>query len=356
MSRTGRLGTAALASMFFLAACTAEQATPSQTPEGGSSGPGPSASREPVAVETVPVTFTAVRDPQNATQISIADNAGFFEEEGVDVTVEWVTSFSDLYAPAGAGEIDFTTTSTNNGLKFNQQNIPMSYVAMLTNIAGGQGVVINREMVSSPEDLQNVPIGMSAGATVELAIRNFAEEYGLDFDAIEFVNLQPPDQLAEFSAGNIGAIAAWQPWLHRAVDEFGGTLYFTGNESFIPGDEGGESWLSLPSGVLASDRLIAEEPDTVQAVVNALVRANQLAIEDPDRAAELIAEDMKVDVETMKRLMPFNVYTSAIDDATIEGMQGIQQFLLDTGVLKPEEEVDVEEMIDRRFLEAALGN
>jgi len=103
-----------------------------------------------LAAQIEKVNFWAVRDPQNSSQLALANRLGYFKEAGLEVQINWVTSFSDLYAPAGAEQIDFTVSSVNNGLRWNNDNIPMKYMAILTNIAGGQGVAINPSVVKKP--------------------------------------------------------------------------------------------------------------------------------------------------------------------------------------------------------------
>jgi len=280
------------------------------------------------------VNIFAVRDPQNSTQVALADRLGYFTEQGLDVEVNWVTAFSDLYAPAGAGQIDFTVTSVNNGLKWHEDDLPMRYLTILTNIAGGQGVAVNPAKVKAPEDFEKIKIGMAAGSTVELAIRNFAKAYRLDFAKLQFVNLQPPDQLAALSSDEVQAIAVWEPWLTRAVSEFDAKLYFTGRKSYIPGHEGDVDWLTLPSGVLANTRLLKDRPDAARAMLTALLKAERFVTDNPKEAARTVAPLLKVAPELMEKLLPTSTYSAVLDNAVIDGINRIEDFLQLSNKLK----------------------
>jgi len=296
------------------------------------------------------VTAWAVRDPQNSSQVSLASRLGYFADAGLEVELRWVTSFSDLYAPAGAGQIDFTVTSVNNGLRWHQDNIPMTYIAIMTDIAGGQGVAINPNAVKRAADFLNIKIGMAAGSTVELALRNFARAYNLDYGKFQFVNLQPPDQLSAFSSGQIGALAFWQPWLHRAVTEFNAKLYFTGKKSYVDGPVKDVNWLTLPSGVLANKRLIQEKPQVVRAFLSALLKAEKFVNEQPQRAAAEMSRDLRVSAPVMEALLPSNVYSAVIDQSVLEGIDRIEDFLIATRRLR--QRVDPLSIIDTSFLRA----
>ncbi|MCC7425293.1 MAG: ABC transporter substrate-binding protein [Alphaproteobacteria bacterium] len=296
------------------------------------------------------VTAWAVRDPQNSTQVSLASRLGYFAAEGLEVDLRWVTSFSDLYAPAGAGQVDFTVTSVNNGLRWHQDNIPMSYIALMTDIAGGQGVAIDPAAVKSPADFPNVKIGMASGSTVELALRNFARAYNLDFSKFQFINLQPPDQLSAFSSKQIQVLAFWQPWLHRAVNEFSARMYFSGRKSYIDGAPKDVDWLTLPSGVLANKRLIDEKPEVVRAFLSALLKAQKFVNEQPQRAAAELARDMRVTPAVMEALLPTNVYSATLDQSVLTGIDKIQDFLIASRRLRAR--VDSLSIINTTFLRA----
>jgi NitT/TauT family transport system substrate-binding protein len=191
---------------------------------------------------------------------------------------------------------------------------------------------------------------MSTGASAELVIRQFAKTHNVDVRKIQFVNLQAPDQLSAFSNGQVQAIAVWQPWLYRAVNEFGAKMYFTGRQSFIPGAEGQVRWLYLPSGVLVNTKLVKERPHAVKAMLTALLKAQTYIAEQPKRAASIIAADMKVTPEVMEGLFPSNPnhYTAVLDQSVLEGFNTIQDALIAQKILKSK--VEMLSLFDLRFL------
>ncbi len=287
------------------------------------------------AIAAEKISFWVVRDPQNATQIALANRLGYFKDAGLDVDLRWVTTFTDLYAPVGAESVDFTVTTFNNALKWHQDNVPMRYIAIVTDIAGGQGVAINPTAVKQPSDFEKIKIAMSTGASVEDAIREFCKVHNVDFAKLQFVNLQAPDQLSALANGQVQAIAVWQPWLYRATTEFGAKMYFTGRESFIPGASGKVPWLFLPSGVLASTKILKERPQAAQAVIKAVLRAQAFLLEQPDKAAGIIAGDLKVS----QAMVPYNTYTSTIDDAVKGGFTAVQDDMIRQKILRSKTEM-----------------
>ncbi len=113
---------------------------------------------------------------------------------------------------------------------------------------------------------------MAAGSGVAIAIRNMAKQYGVDYGKLTFVNLQPPDQAPALARGDIDAMAVWQPWA-LAGTSLGGKIYFTGNRSYIDGAPKPVNWMYLDAGLNVPAAYLAKNPNTVKAVMRALIKA-----------------------------------------------------------------------------------
>ena len=61
--------------------------------------------------ELIPVTIYGVTDPQEAAQLIIAKDKGYFEEEGLDVTNVLIESSADLPAYIASGEAPISAES-----------------------------------------------------------------------------------------------------------------------------------------------------------------------------------------------------------------------------------------------------
>ena len=59
------------------------------------------------APEVKQVEIWAVKDPQEAAQIALADALGYYKEEGLDATVKWIVSGTDMPSLAASGQVNF---------------------------------------------------------------------------------------------------------------------------------------------------------------------------------------------------------------------------------------------------------
>ena len=83
--------------------------------------------------------------------------------------------------------------------------------------------------------------------------------------------------------------------MFNAVKQAGGKVYFTGNRSFIPGKEGQVDWLLVHAGVVASGKMVKDNPNTLKAVLRALKRATATINTNRDAAVKIVAAQMKMD-------------------------------------------------------------
>src|SRR5436309_11573379 len=165
-----------------------------------------------------------VADPQMSAQFAVADQLGYFKEQGIKVNVHWYIAGTDLPSMWGAGNVQLGTATATMVVPIAASGQAIYNIAPQSDIGGVQQVVLGKkaqEIVKSPKDLEKLKIGMPKGASVTMAIQHMAQANGVDFNRIQFVNLSPPDAITALANGDIDAMAAWAPWTFRAVKEAG---------------------------------------------------------------------------------------------------------------------------------------
>ncbi len=271
-----------------------------------------------------------VRDPQMSAQFAVADQMGFFKAEGVKVNPRWYINGPDLPSMWGAGNIHIATATATMVIPIAASGQPIFNIAPQSDIAGTQQIILGKkaqQIVHSPKDFEKLKIGMPKGASVTMAIENMANATGIDFAKIQFVNLAPPDAITALAKGDIDAMAAWAPWVFNAVKQAGGKVYYTGSKSYIPGKEGDVDWLLVHAGVVASGKMIKENPNTLKAILRALDKATGAINANRDAAVKIVAREMKMDEATARDIMALNQYSMEMNDKVYRGMGAFVDFL-----------------------------
>jgi NitT/TauT family transport system substrate-binding protein len=280
--------------------------------------------------EVTEVEAWLVRDPQMSAQFAVADQMGYFKEEGLKVNPRWYIAGTDLPSMWGAGNIHLGTATATMVIPIAAAGQGIYSIAPQTDVAGTQQIVLGKkaqEIVRTPKDLEKIKIGMPKGASVTMAIQAMAKDTGVDFNKIQFVNLAPPDSVTALAKGDIDAMAGWAPWVFNAVKQGGGKVYFTGNQSYIPGKEGQVDWLLVHAGVVASAKMVKENPNTLKAVLRALNKATATINANREGSVKIVAAQMKMDEALARDIMALNVYSMEMNDKIYRGMGDFVEFL-----------------------------
>ncbi len=271
-----------------------------------------------------------VRDAQMSSQFAVADQLGYFKAEGIKVNPRWYIAGTDLPSMWGAGNIHLGTATATMVVPIAAAGQTIYNIAPQSDIAGTQQIVLGKkgqEIVRSPKDFEKIKIGMPKGASVTMAIQAMARDHGIDFTKLQFVNLSPPDAVTALAKGDIDAMAAWAPWVFNAVKQAGGKVYFTGNRSFIPGKEGQVDWLHVHAGVVASGKMLKDNPNALKAVLRALRKATDSINKDREGAVKIVAREMKTDEALTRDIMALNIYSMEMNEKIHRGMNEFVDFL-----------------------------
>ena len=276
-------------------------------------------------LEMTEVDAWLVRDPQMSSQFAVADQMGYFKAEGLKINPRWYIAGTDLPSMWGAGNIHLGTATATMVVPIAASGQAIYNIAPQSDIAGAQQIILGKrgqEIVRSPKDLEKIKIGMPKGASVTMALQAMAKDTGVDFSKLQFVNLAPPDCVTALAKGDIDAMAGWAPWVFNAVKQAGGKFYFSGNKSAIPGKEGQVDWILVHAGVVASGKMLKENPNTLKAVLRALEKATDTINTNREAAVKIVAREMKLD-EALAR----DIYSMETNDKIVRGMGDFIDFL-----------------------------
>ncbi|MDF0602108.1 ABC transporter substrate-binding protein [Psychromarinibacter sp. C21-152] len=302
------------------------------------------------APEVTSVEIISVRDPQHSGQLALALEYGFFEDEGLDVSPNYTVNGPDLPSLAASGRVKVLFAAMEQVASLRLRDLDFRWVMKLSDISNTQGVVVgNNSGIEAPADLEGKRIGMYAGASVELAIENMCEEYGVDFSSLEFVNMEPPEQAIALMQGDIDVMACWEPYVTNAARS-GGRLYFTGSKSYIetPEDPTDVNWLYLATGLTTSGDFLAEAPNTLKAMMRAMMRANEIIINDPAAAVDPIAKGLGIPTDGLEGILRANDYRPDLDQRLATGYPDYIHWAVERGFLN--EFVPLDEIVDTSLL------
>jgi len=287
-------------------------------------------------LETVDVTLVGVRDAQISSQQIIADKLGYFKEEGLNVTSQLIESGPDIGPMVAGGSAPVSIQTNFMDIILKSTDIPVKIIAPLAQIAGTQAVVGSSKLeLNSAKDLEGKTIGIPSGADVVIAINNMAEELGVDASKIKYVNLAPSDAVVALEKGYIDAIAAWEPFITKAI-QGGGKFLFSGTQSELPDKQSAVNWMSGHTSIQVTDDFLAKNPNTLKAILRSLKKATDYINDNREEAIKILAPELHLTEAELTEIMSRNVYSMEVDDTYVNGSNGsaVGEYLLSVGNIK----------------------
>jgi NitT/TauT family transport system substrate-binding protein len=290
----------------------------------------------------------------------LAEDQGYFREQGLTVEMTPFDSAARMVAPLGAGQLDAGGGAHSAGM-FNAvaRGIGLKLVADKGSSPPGFGVqalLFRRDLADSgqlrsPADLRGRRVAVSArGATSEVTLGYWLRPHGLTVDDVDVVELGFGEHASALAGGSIDAAVSLEPFITRILDAGIATLYER-NDTLVPGQQLGEVIYStqfateraevarrfmvayLQAVRFYNDAVVRGDPAKRQAVVATLIR--HTAVREPSLYDRMV--------------MPGLDPNGRMNVASI---REDQEFWLARGLQQTR--INVDEVVDHRFADAAV--
>lgn len=269
-------------------------------------------------------------DPQISGQQIIAQEKGFFKEEGLDVDLQLLTDPSVSTTMVAANEAQFYSISNYQAINLVDKGSEVCLLAPVVDAGNTQCVVGGPKLeINSAKDLEGKKMGYTDGAGVIVAVKAMCDDLGVDFNKINLVNLQASDMLASLESGDIDFFAAWEPWGIKAED-FGGKYLFTGTKSYLPENKGDVNYLNFEVCIDVSKSFLKENPEACESYVKAMIKATDYINNNLEEAAEIIGKKIDIDTKTCISIMEKNVYKVQYDQTFKDSCDSLAKYMLDS--------------------------
>lgn len=155
-----------------------------------------------------------VRLAQNQAPISgisiIAKAKGFFEANGLDVTVSNFTTGKQCLDTVVGGGADIATTAESPTTAAAMAKTPIAFLAR-TEYSDLKTLVATAAEVKTPADLRGKRIAYTAGTGSEVYTWTLLRSAKLGMSDVDLVSLRPQEMAPALAAGSIDAYDTWEP-------------------------------------------------------------------------------------------------------------------------------------------------
>ena len=268
-----------------LAACGGGETT--STPSGNTGTP--AGNSETPTVETVDINVGYMPNYGGLWSLMTAKEKGFFEEEGLNVTMTQFEDGPTIIAAMENGSVNFGYIGQGAHKLCVQGNatiIALSHISNGDALIGGPGI-------STVEDLKGKVVAYSSGTSSEDILRNALAAHNMTMDDIQAMDMDAPSIVTAMMSGGVDACATWSPNSLTILEGMEGTTKLADNMTFSDTTVSLASWIATP-------KYLEENRDVTVRFVRALMKAMDYAADgNYEEVAQWCATQAALDYDTM---------------------------------------------------------
>ena len=227
----------------------------------------------------LPLSIAVVAQPV-AALVHVADEKGFFREEGVEVALSAFDLGRDALDNALAGGADLATVYDLPVARQLNAGEDLAILATLHRSVSGHAVLARRERgIARPEDLRGKRIGVTKGISTDYFLATFLTSAGIPRTAVREVPLEPAAYEQALLGGGLDALVVFNPHTYKLRAALGA------EQSVLF-----RSDLYLETSVLVGRRArVAEKREAVLRALRALVRAEDFIRDHEEESLRIVA-------------------------------------------------------------------
>jgi NitT/TauT family transport system substrate-binding protein len=222
----------------------------------------------------------------------LAQEKGFFQEQGIKAELIVLTGLAERNSALQSNRIDALAAPVDSFVLAASTGIGVKIVMAIDESVGGDGIVAKKS-IHGFEDLRGKRVAFQRGLPSEFFLRALLQEHKMSLNDLKAVDMETAQAGAAFISNQLDAAGLWEPWLTRAARQ--GNGYVLASSQQFP---------NLIVDCLAfTDGRIQQQPEDVQKIVNAVLKAIEYSKSNPEDANRIMAPHFQVDSSKYEALI-----------------------------------------------------
>lgn len=286
--------------------------------------------------------------------VMIAQDKGYFAEEGLNVELVPFPGGSDPVVLTATGELDLSIAGAGPAFwNAVAQDLPITVIAPghEEGIPVATPLMISKERclsgeITSVADLEGKRVSVNAPGATEYWLNSALSTGGLSINDVTVEALAFPDAVAALEANAIDAAMVGEPLATRAEQD--GIAVRLATDFPIENVQ--------PTLIFANDQWLADNPDLAAGFATGYMRA-VLDLSDNGFADATNLSIIESYTGVPAELIASSVAPVYATDGliNIDGLQNLQAFFRERGLLEYDEDIDPASIIDQQYMMSAMA-
>lgn len=214
--------------------------------------------------------------------LTLADKAGIFKKNGVDVEIKMIPQ-KDRHLALASGAIQCAATTVETHVAWNANGVPITQIVQLDKSFGADGLAV-RGNVNGFADLKGKTIGVDAPGTAPyFGLAWMLRKNGMTLRDVKLTTLSPQASAQAFVGGQNDAAMTYEPYLStiRQSPDKGKILATTLDYPMVMDTLG------------CAPKWLKDNPRAAQALVDSYFEALDMIKREPEKSYEIMGTAVK---------------------------------------------------------------
>jgi NitT/TauT family transport system substrate-binding protein len=257
---------------------------------------------------------------QNAL-LYIADHEKFFVKNGLNIVIKdydtGVTAINGMLK----GEADIAGAAEFPFVRAVFQKEKISVIACYDKFGNDYIVGRKDQGITKISNLKGKRIGVALKTINEFYLGQFLASNGMDTGDVVLIDLAPAQYVKAIAGGEVDAIIAWQPYIHRIQKEVRRVVVWPAQSS-----------QAVYGLLVCSSEWVKEHTDIVERFLKSLREAEDYVFHYPDEARAIVRKRLKYDDSYIASVWPQHQFTLSLDQTLIVAMKDEAQWMINSNL------------------------
>jgi NitT/TauT family transport system substrate-binding protein len=271
--------------------------------------------------EPEPVNFGALPSG-SAALVYIAQEKGYFEAEGLVVTVkDYPTGVATTDALL-RGEVDIAWAAEFPMLAKAFAGKEISIFAVSSRFSDQHLFGRKDRGINALADLKGKTVGIPVKTIAEFYLARWLTLNGMDIQDVSLVNVLPPQSVEAITSGTVDGVVTWQPFTEQIREQFG---------------DGVTDWPIQSSqagfGInIARNEWLNGRPELAHRFLKGLVRAEEYLVREPEAVRDIVQARLNFDDALMEKSWSASQFSVTLDQSLIIAMEDEARWMIASGL------------------------
>jgi ABC-type nitrate/sulfonate/bicarbonate transport system substrate-binding protein len=275
------------------------------------------------------------------TLIFVADENGYFAENGLNITLKNYPSGAAAVDGMLAGEVDIATATE---FVLASQALAHDHVRTFASIDRFHQIYIigrNDRGIWNASDLKGKTIGLSRKTNTEFYLGRYLFLQGIELQDVTVTDINVQQFTDVLANGTVDAVVVWQPYAQMILDQMQTGLVVW------PAQSGQGAYCT----VITTDDWLSQHPAPAERFLNALALAETDVIQDPAAVKILLGKRLNYDSAYIDVIWPEHQFSLSLDQSLILAMEDEARWKIANNMTNATDVPDFREHVSTQSLE-----